>query len=120
MGIATRHPCNAFNGWLFVSRDVAREAMQQQLRLRDEALAVDRHHSGEPPGFREWSVKQVRGLAAEPAVAQQIEARQQELLQRLASREQAMAQQLAAFQAEADQIDADLQLLRSITAKGGK
>lgn len=116
MAFARLHPCNRL-AWLYVEATAARQAMDKQLSLRDEALATDRHHSGEPAGFEAWSVQQVRAMAHQRSIAQQIEARQQELQQRLASREQAMAAQLAAFEAETDQIKADLKLLRSITAK---
>lgn len=66
------HPCNSL-GFLYVPPAEYQRAMEQQLRMRDDAMATDRNFSGEPEGFTEWSLNHVRQLAAnDPTIGQQI------------------------------------------------
>ena len=115
--MSKRHPANIFNGWLFVSAPVAQAAMEAQLRFRDEELKTDRHASGEPAAFTPWAIQQVKAVAAEPAIARQIQERRQQLhteRQRLQDR---LAATLAAMQTDTERLDDQLALLDQLTGQ---
>lgn len=115
MPIAKVHPCNSF-GWLHVDAVDAQRAMQEKLRLRDAELATDRHASGEPAGFREWSIAHVRSLASQPQIASQLQRRQLELQQRLSSLDEQAAREAACYQVESSKISDELALLKGLSA----
>lgn len=111
MATAKRHPCNSFSGWLHVSAEDNREAMVAQCRMRDLALEMDRNASGEPPGFRDWSIQQVRGIAHRPGIARQIAERREHLHQLLARTELERDSMLEAIATREEHLREQLALL---------
>jgi hypothetical protein len=114
MSILSKHPCNTFNGWLYVERREATEAHTQQLRFRDEELEVNPSASGEPAAFHEWSLAQVRRLAGEERIARQIRNRQSELRQDLARLQLEEQRRVQHWADERDRIATELDLLADL------
>lgn len=86
--------------------------MDQQIRLRDEHLAVDPHFSGEPPAFRDWSLGQIREqVGSDPTIAEQIRNRMAGLEQQLAQLDHERVQQVAAWSAREAALSGELDLL---------
>ena len=117
MNLSKTHPCNAL-GWLYVEREIAAPAMQQQLRMRDQQLLIDPHASGEPPEFAAWAIAQVARYADQPAIAQQIQQRRMELHRQQGELERRMANVVCELEAEAARIDDDLRVLDQLLEAG--
>lgn len=113
MGIAKTHPCNLL-GWLYVDQSEAAEAMRKQLQLVDAEQAVDRHFSGEPPAFREWSIEHVRSLVRHQRIASQLQQRRFKLQEELQRVERANALQQARFEADQAALLEQLELVSDL------
>jgi hypothetical protein len=117
MQTSKKHPCNAFNGWLYVPAPMARVAMEQQLRFRDQELKVDRHASGEPAAFRQWAINQVRQHADQPMIANQIEQRRQQLHVEQERLQSKIAAAVAHLDGEAERLADQLAILDQLTGQ---
>lgn len=115
MALAKTHPCNAFNGWLYVTAEAAREAMDQQLRFRDAELAIDKNASGEPHPMRAWAIGHVKRLARhDPKVAEQINQRRATLLRQLDRLDADEARRALAYHRAVEAVERDLELLDQV------
>lgn len=113
MLVAKTHPCNSF-GWLYISPSETAAAMDEQQRLHDAEQAVDRHFSGEPPAFRQWSIEHVRSLARHERIASQLQQRRFKLQEELQRLERANALQQARFEADQAALLEQLELVSDL------
>lgn len=115
MAMARKHPADLFNGWLHIHPDEAREAMRVKLEHRDRQIEQDKHASGEPPTFRDWSISHVRKLAAKnPAIRDQISQRREHLQEQLKRKQLELLTAVQSIENHAEQIEAELQVLSEL------